>query len=105
MCFWPPCADNDDDALLFFLSDPCARPENWVWWLLFSIVLRTDCRLFLLFAFLYGWECDRRMADFYPAAGCIVFFVDASDVPSFRNAAEYVVLVEDVGDFFAAFGR
>uniref|UniRef100_M4B3E5 Signal recognition particle receptor subunit beta n=1 Tax=Hyaloperonospora arabidopsidis (strain Emoy2) TaxID=559515 RepID=M4B3E5_HYAAE len=31
-----------------------------------------------------------RMADFYPVAGCIAFFVDASDVPSFRQAAEFL---------------
>ncbi|CAH0518833.1 unnamed protein product [Peronospora belbahrii] len=31
-----------------------------------------------------------RIVDFYPVAGSIVFFVDASDVPSFRNAAEFL---------------
>lgn len=35
----------------------------------------------------------RRVADFYPVAGCIAFFVDASDVPSFRKAAEYAAIV------------
>ncbi|KAF1782229.1 P-loop containing nucleoside triphosphate hydrolase [Phytophthora cactorum] len=31
-----------------------------------------------------------RVAEFYPVAGCIAFFVDASDVPSFRQAAEFL---------------
>ncbi|KAF4321469.1 hypothetical protein JM18_003347 [Phytophthora kernoviae] len=31
-----------------------------------------------------------RAADFYPVTGCIAFFVDASDVPSFRKAAEFL---------------
>ncbi|RLN20763.1 hypothetical protein BBJ28_00012715 [Nothophytophthora sp. Chile5] len=31
-----------------------------------------------------------RVPDFYPVAGCIVFFVDASDAPSFRKAAEFL---------------
>ncbi|CEG37400.1 Signal recognition particle receptor, beta subunit (small G protein superfamily) [Plasmopara halstedii] len=31
-----------------------------------------------------------RVADFYPVTSCIVFFVDASDVASFRKAAEFL---------------
>ncbi|KAG1711970.1 hypothetical protein DVH05_009210 [Phytophthora capsici] len=31
-----------------------------------------------------------RLADFYPIAGCIAFFVDASDAETFRQAAEFL---------------
>ncbi|TDH68700.1 hypothetical protein CCR75_004592 [Bremia lactucae] len=31
-----------------------------------------------------------RVTEFYPITSCIAFFVDASDVPSFRKAAEFL---------------
>ncbi|KAH7488279.1 hypothetical protein PRIC1_007605 [Phytophthora ramorum] len=31
-----------------------------------------------------------RVGDFFPVAGCIAFFVDASDLSSFRKAAEFL---------------
>ena len=40
-----------------------------------------------------GRDVCRRVADFYPVAGTIAFFVDASDVPSFRKAAEYAAII------------
>lgn len=35
----------------------------------------------------------RRVSDFYPITGCIVFVLDASDSPMLRKAAEYVLRI------------
>lgn len=46
--------------------------------------------LLLILMALVACHCYRRVADFYPVTGCIVFMVDSADSVMLRKAAEYV---------------